>query len=200
MRWRKAERERLITLRLATPSDVRLRASRDIAAALEGALGEVRGRVVSTYAPFRGEPVLRDLMERIVARGGRTALPVVLARGEPLAFRVWTPGDPTRRGLWNIPEPSESAEVVIPDIVIAPLVGFDACDYRLGYGGGFYDRTLASLTPRPPAFGVGYSWTRIPTIHPLAHDIPMQAIVTENGIEETRRPEPSPGSGSGIVA
>jgi len=194
MRWRKAQRERLIALRLATPSEVRLRASRKIAAALEGALGEVRDRVVSVYAPIRGEPNLRDLMKRIVARGGRTALPVVLARGQPLSFRVWTPGDPTRRSLWNIPEPSEGAEVVTPDVVIAPLVGFDACRYRLGYGGGFYDRTLASLTSRPSVFGVGYSWTAIPTIYPQAHDIPMQVIVTENGVEGACTPGTSPPS------
>jgi 5-formyltetrahydrofolate cyclo-ligase len=200
MRWRKSERERLIGLRLAAASEVRLRASREIAAALERALGDVHGRVVSLYAPFRGEPVLRDLMKRIAARGGRTALPVVLARDAPLAFRVWTPGDPTRPGLWNIPEPGEDAEIVTPDVVIAPLVGFDACGYRLGYGGGFYDRTLAALANRPPAFGVGYSWTRLPTIHPQPHDIAMQAIVTENGMEAVRAPGALPGSKPGIVA
>ncbi|MGH8149220.1 MAG: hypothetical protein ACRETB_04465, partial [Steroidobacteraceae bacterium] len=85
MRWRKAERERLIALRLATPSEDRLRWSQRIGAALEEAIGELRGVVVSFYSAFRGEPVLRDTMKRIVARGGHTALPIVVARGDPLA-------------------------------------------------------------------------------------------------------------------
>jgi 5-formyltetrahydrofolate cyclo-ligase len=186
VRWRKAERERLIALRLATPSEVRNRSSRLISAALESVLGEVSGRVVSLYAAFRGEPVLRDLMKRIVERGGRTALPVVIGRGQSLIFRVWTPGDPTRRGVWNIPEPSETAEVVAPDVVVAPVVGFDSACFRLGYGGGFYDRTLASLATRPRVFGVGYSQAAIPTIHPQAHDIPMDIVVTEQGVQQTR--------------
>ncbi len=182
MRWRKAERERLIAARLATPGEDRYRWSRQIAAHLEDAIGDVAGLVVSAYSPFRGEPVLRDLLKGIVARGGRTALPVVLARGKPLFFRVWAPGDPTERGVWDIPVPSARAEVVLPDVVIAPVVGFDRACFRLGYGGGFFDRTLASFPKRARAFGVGYSLAAISTIYPQRHDIPMDAIVTENGV------------------
>ncbi len=183
MRWRKAERERLIAARLATSNEDRYRWSRQIATHLEEAIGDVTGLTVSAYSPFRGEPVLRDLLKSIVARGGRTALPVVLAHGKPLFFRVWAPGDPTERGVWNIPVPSARAEVVLPDVMIAPVVGFDPVCFRLGYGGGFFDRTLASFSSRPRVFGVGYSLAAIRTIYPQLHDIPMSAIVTENGVQ-----------------
>jgi 5-formyltetrahydrofolate cyclo-ligase len=182
MRWRKAERERLIAARLATPGEDRQRRSQRIGTFLEEALGHVRGLIVSAYSPFRGEPVLRDMLKSIVARGGRTALPVVVAHGKPLLFRVWAPGDPTEPGVWNIPVPSARAEMVLPDVVIAPVVGFDSACFRLGYGGGFYDRTLASFPKRPRVFGVGYAHAAIPTIHPQPHDVPMDAIVTENGL------------------
>ncbi len=182
MRWRKAERERLIAARLAATAEDRRRWSARIARLLEEAIGRVSGLTVSAYSPFRGEPVLRDLLKSIVARGGRTALPVVLARGKPLFFRLWAPGDPTERGVWDIPVPSARAEVVLPDVVIAPVVGFDPACFRLGYGGGFFDRTLASFARRPRVFGVGYAQAAIPTIYPQPHDIPMDAIVTESGV------------------
>ncbi len=182
LRWRKTERERLIASRLATSAEDRRRWSRQIETLLEDAIGDVSGLIVSAYSPFRGEPTLRGLMRSIIARGGRTALPVVLARATPLIFRIWAPGDPTERGVWDIPVPSAQAEVVLPDVVIAPVVGFDPCCWRLGYGGGFFDRTLASFATRPRVFGIGYAQAAIPTIYPQPHDIPMDAIVTENAV------------------
>lgn len=182
MHWRKSERERLIAERLAAAIADRMRWSHEIARLLEESIGDPRGLVVGTYSPFRGEPVLRDLMKRIIARGGHTALPLVLERGRPLEFRLWAPGDPTEKGVWNIPVPTQRAALVRPDVVVAPVVGFDRACYRLGYGGGFYDRTLASFERRPRVFGVGYAQAQLPTIHPLAHDIPMDAIVTERGV------------------
>lgn len=182
MRWRKAERARLIAARLATEAEERRRSSRQIELFLEEELGNVSGLTVSAYSPFRGEPALRDLLKSIVARGGRTALPVVLEHGKPLFFRVWAPGDPTEPGAWGIPVPKARAEVVVPDVVIAPVVGFDPSCFRLGYGGGFFDRTLASLARRLRVLGVGYSQAAIPTIYPQPHDIPMDAIVTEQGV------------------
>ncbi len=181
MRWRKAERERLIARRLALDSGDRRAWSEKIAARLEDLIGEVAGVTVSAYWPFRGEPDLRALIERIVARGGRGALPVVVERGRPLIFRAWTPGDALERGVWNIPVPADGAEVT-PDVVIAPVVGFDTACYRLGYGGGFFDRTLAAMAARPRVFGVGYAQAAIPTIYPQPHDIPMDAVVTQDGV------------------
>ena len=86
------------------------------------------------------------------------------------------------RGVWNIPVPRANAKIVLPDVVIAPLVGFDPSCYRLGYGGGFFDRTLAVLHTAPRVFGVGYSQAALATIYPQPHDIPMDVVVTEDQV------------------
>lgn len=187
MAWRKSERERLIAARLAVAGDQRAAWSSAISDALQRAIGAVEGLIVSTYWPFRGEPDLRPLMARLEAMGGGCALPVVLAKGQPLVFRRWKEGEPLVRGVWNIPVPAEGAEVV-PDVVIAPVVGFDPQCYRLGYGGGFFDRTLALRAPLPRVIGVGYELQAIGTIFPLEHDIPMQAIVTEAALHQPALP------------
>jgi 5-formyltetrahydrofolate cyclo-ligase len=127
----------LIKERLAIPADVRRRHGAQIAASLEKAIGSMTGVIISAYWPFRGEPDLRPFLERVAA-GGRTALPVVIARGQPPCLRA--SDDPLERGVWNIPVPASDAEVVVPDVVIAPVVGFDSACYRLGYGGGFLRR------------------------------------------------------------
>lgn len=180
MRWRKAERERLIAARLAFDSGERNRHDEKIAAGIDQILGDVSGRMISVYWPFRGEPDLRPWMERIIAQGGACALPVVVKPNAPLVFRRWHPGCKLERGVWNIPIPAAGAEV-IPDIVISPLVGFDPAYYRLGYGGGFYDRTLAAFAQKPRVVGVGYSQAKLATIYPQPHDIAMDVIVTETG-------------------
>ena len=100
-----------------------------------------------------------------------------LALGQPLVFREWHPHARLARGLWKIPYPADGAPVT-PDIVIAPLVGFDGGCYRLGYGGGFFDRTLAALSPKALAIGVGYPSAALRTIYPQPHDVPMDWIVT----------------------
>ena len=181
MRWRKAERERLIADRLAIPADQRRSFSRRIAERLDEALGDISGRIVSAYWPFRGEPDLRSWLEGLADRGGACALPVVIQRHAPLIFRRWRRGEPLEPGVWKIPVPSEGP-IVTPDIVIAPVVGFDPACYRLGYGGGFFDRTLAAFARRPRFVGVGYAQQAIRTIYPQAHDVAMDMIVTEPGI------------------
>ncbi|WP_048646559.1 5-formyltetrahydrofolate cyclo-ligase [Nitratireductor soli] len=181
-RWRKAERERILAGRLAIPAARRAQMAARIAAGLDAAIGDPRHRVVGLYWPFRGEPDLRPWLASVIDRGGSAALPVVVEKGQPLIFRAYRPGDRLERGVWNIPVPAGGAEI-IPDIVIAPLVGFDARNYRLGYGGGFYDRTLAALPRKPLVIGIGYAFSRIPTIYPQPHDIPMDRIVTEDDAE-----------------
>jgi 5-formyltetrahydrofolate cyclo-ligase len=84
------------------------------------------------------------------------------------------------RGFWNIPVPADGPQVM-PKIVIAPVVGFDPDCYRLGYGGGYFDRTLMAMPAGTRVIGVGYAQAAIPTIHPQPHDIPMNLIVTEKG-------------------
>lgn len=187
MRWRKAERARLIAARLALPREARRRDDRAIAAGLDRLLRDPAGRVVAVYWPFRGEPDLRFWMKSLIDRGGVCALPVVLAWARPLIFRRWRPRMKMARDIWNIPFPAEG-EAVAPDIVIAPVVGFDPAGYRLGYGGGFYDRTLAASPSRPRTVGVGYSAAAIPTIYPQPTDIAMDAIITESERSSLLRP------------
>jgi 5-formyltetrahydrofolate cyclo-ligase len=179
-RWRKAERARLIEARLALPADVRAAMSERIAEGIDAIIGDVAGRTVSLYWPFRGEPDLRGWMNSLAARGGVAALPIVVAKGEPLIFRAYKQGDRLEKGVWNIPIPAEG-EPVLPDIVISPIVGIDPQNYRLGYGGGFFDRTLATMPRKPLVIGIGYEMQRIATIYPQSHDIPMDRIVTEAG-------------------
>ncbi|MGP2492366.1 5-formyltetrahydrofolate cyclo-ligase [Mesorhizobium sp. PUT5] len=177
-RWRKAERTRLLAERLAVDAEERKNRSDRIAAALDRTMGKVSGRIISAYWPFRGEPDLRNWMIKVIERGGRIALPVVIKKGWPLEFRIWSPGDPLERGVWNILVPAHGPSVQ-PSLVIAPLVGFDGANYRLGYGGGFFDRTLAAMRRKPFVIGAGYSNAAIRTIYPQAHDIAMDAIVTD---------------------
>lgn len=185
-RWRKVERKRLIAKRLAVNLDARADQARRIAGNLDRVIGDLSGMIVSCYWPFRGEPDLRPWLETVRRRGARTALPVVVAKAAPLAFRLWKDGEPLARGVWNIPFPA-AGESAIPDIVIAPLVGFDRAGYRLGYGGGYYDRTLAALSLRRRVIGVGCAGLAIPTIYPQPHDIPMDLIVTNRGVVTPER-------------
>lgn len=179
--WRKGRREELITARLAVPADTRAAHSEAIAHALDREFGIIEGRAISLYWPFRGEPDLRPWLERATERGATCLLPIVVEKGRPLIFKSWKHGEKLDRGIWNIPIPAEGREL-LPDIVISPLVGFDPQLYRLGYGGGFFDRTLAVHPGKPLVIGVGYSSQHIPTIHPQPHDIPMTRIITEKGL------------------
>lgn len=178
MRWRKAERARLLAERMRMSPQDRGRIASEIAAKLDVVLGNVAGLTIGVYWPIRGEPDLRSWMEQVRARGGVCALPVIIARKAPLVFRIWDPGIPLERGIADIPVPA-GGTAVTPDVLVVPVIGFDPACYRLGYGGGYYDRTLASLTVRPRAIGIGAATAALPTIYPQPHDIPMNAIVTE---------------------
>ncbi len=180
MRWRKAARARLIAARAKLTPDERRALATRIAEGLDALLGEIAGRTIGVYWPIRGEPDLRPWMDRVREKGGACALPVVVRPKAPVEFRVWRLGAPLERGVWDIPVPAEGPAVV-PDAVVAPVVGFDRGCYRLGYGGGYYDRTLGALAPRPLAVGVGAASAALPSIFPLPHDVPMDAIVTEAG-------------------
>jgi 5-formyltetrahydrofolate cyclo-ligase len=186
-RWRKAERERLLGERGAFTQGYRALQALAIAPALDRILAAVPCSMVSVYWPIRAEPDLRAWMHTLSQRGMRVALPVALALGEALVFREWHPHARLARGLWKIPYPADGAEV-IPDVVIAPLVGFDGGCYRLGYGGGFFDRTLARRSPKPLAIGVGYPGASLRTIYPQPHDVPMDWIVT-GSLPSVRRAE-----------
>jgi 5-formyltetrahydrofolate cyclo-ligase len=177
--WRRAQRETLIAQRLSIPRDERARCDAAITARLRRLLPAPEGqRRIGVYWPFKGEYDPRPLMRSLHGLGARLALPVVVERARPLVFREWWPGIRLVPGIWGIPVPAEG-NAVLPDVLLAPLVGFDACGYRLGYGGGYYDRTLAALPERPLVIGIGYEPSALATIHPQPHDIPMDLIVTE---------------------
>ncbi len=180
MRWRRTERQRLIAERLKLSAEERRRHAQAIERHLSAALGDIHGRTIGVYWPFRGEPNLRPWMEQLRADGAQCALPIVVERHAPLVFRTWWPGATMVRGIWNIPVPVDGI-AVLPDIVVSPVVGFDPTCYRLGYGGGFYDRTLAALAPKPLVIGVGFAMSSVATIHPLSHDVPMDLVITEHG-------------------
>ncbi|HEX3952260.1 MAG TPA: 5-formyltetrahydrofolate cyclo-ligase [Stellaceae bacterium] len=178
--WRRAERERLIALRMAVPLAMRRDWGEGIAAGLRAVVSERPG-ILGVYWPFRAEFDPRQIVDWAIAEGRGIALPAVIDKKGPLEYRAWRPGEPLVDGVWNIPVP-ERCDVVIPAVVLAPVVGFDKAGYRLGYGGGYFDRTLAALSPRPIAIGVGFDLQAIETIHPQAYDIPMERIVTETGV------------------
>lgn len=188
-RWRKARREELLAHRAGLSIAARQAAAAAIARALDEVLAahlpDPRGRVIAGYWPIRSEPDLRPWLARLHERGAIPALPEVVRPASPLVFRPWHPGAAMRRGHWNIPVPA-CAETVEPEVVLAPLVGWDGAGYRLGYGGGYFDRTLAAR--QPLAIGVGLQAARLATIYPQPHDIRLAAIVTERGLQYPPRP------------
>ena len=188
-RWRKEQRGRLIAARSAPSLRERERSSAAIADRLAALpVLAAPGLCVGFYWPIRGEPDLRAWVRGLLDRGCEAALPVVVEKNAPIEFWRWDSRTKlTRQSVWGIPVPAER-DVARPDVLLVPLVGFDAACYRLGYGGGYYDRTLAGLDPQPVAIGVGLELGRLPTIYPQPHDVPMQTIVTEEGIAERLTP------------
>ncbi|MBL8907769.1 MAG: 5-formyltetrahydrofolate cyclo-ligase, partial [Rhizobiales bacterium] len=111
--------------------------------------------IVSGFFPFKNEITVLPLLARLASEGWTTSLPVVTGEGQALQFRVWMPGEPTRPGVWDIPIPLETAAEVHPDVLLVPMLAFDRRGYRLGYGGGYYDRTLAALRVLKPITAIG---------------------------------------------
>jgi 5,10-methenyltetrahydrofolate synthetase len=186
--WRTSERKRLRAARLDVTAEARMAAAQAIAihvdALIAKHLGDPFGHVVSGYWPIKAEPDLRFWMESLHWRGARVALPVVEIVASPLAFREWHPGTRMERGHWNIPVPPADVPRLVPEVALAPLVGWDDAGYRLGYGGGYFDRTLVALSPKPFVIGVGLRSARLATIFPQPHDVKLDAIVTEEGLQQ----------------
>jgi 5-formyltetrahydrofolate cyclo-ligase len=178
--WRKTERARLIEARMALPLDEHRAASEAISQHLASRFPAEALPSLGCYWPFRREYDCLPLMRSVIEAGGKVALPVVLEKNHPLEFRPWTPKARMEAGVWNILHPAEGP-AVRPAVLLVPLVGFDAQGYRLGYGAGYYDRTIATYTTPPLTIGVGFELCRMSTIHPQSHDLPMDYIVTENG-------------------
>ena len=189
-RWRKAERARLLDARramsVAGREELGAAILRHVSALVAELCPDPAGHRLAGVWPIKGEPDLRPLMRDWHAVGAEVALPVVETRHAPLVFRRWTPQTAMVRGDWGIPVPGPDAAALVPELALAPLVGWDAAGYRLGYGGGYFDRTLAAASPRPFTIGIGCQSARLATIFPQPHDIGLDAIVTEAGVQFLR--------------
>lgn len=147
--------------------------------------------VIGAYWPIKGEfdplPALFRWQEagleedaQGAARHRRIGLPVVNKIDRTLTFYSWYPGCPMEEDAYGIPKPKDT-ELIVPTLLFVPCVGYAAGGYRLGYGGGFYDRTLASLQPRPFTVGLGFTSGFVDDFEPEAHDLPLDAILNDNG-------------------
>lgn len=182
-RWRVEKRLEFVACRRAvSPARKRL-ASADIGDRVLELILEATpsGAVIGGYWPIRGEINLVPLFRELDGKGYRVALPVVIEKNAPVEFWRWMPGMPMDRGIWDIPVPA-TRNPVKPEILVVPLVGYDDQCFRLGNGGGYYDRTLAACDAKPYCIGVGYSFAHVSSIHPQPHDVPMDVIVTEESV------------------
>ncbi len=141
-----------------------------------------RETAIGAYWPIKGEfdplPALYRWGEVDPAR--RIGLPVIQRDSKQLRFHVWYPGCPMEEDAFGIPKPKDT-EPFAPQMLLVPCVGYGPCGLRLGYGGGFYDRTLAALAPRPFTVGIGYAHGYIPWLAPEPHDVPLDAMLNEDG-------------------
>jgi 5-formyltetrahydrofolate cyclo-ligase len=145
--------------------------------------------VIGAYWPIKAEfdplPALHrwkedgELLEETQLR--RIGLPVVDKLHKTLSFHAWYPGCPMEEDAYGIPKPKDT-EVIVPTLLFVPCVGYGPGGYRLGYGGGFYDRTLAKLEPRPFTVGLGFTCGFVDDLQPEPHDVPLDAILNDNGV------------------
>lgn len=177
--WRRRLRQEMVARRAALADARHAELSARIA---EHVLAAFAPPGVAAFCwPIKHEPDVRGVLHAWAARGVVAALPVVVGEASPLAFRAWTAGTVLLPDRYGIPTPAEG-DWLSPDLILLPLNGFDGAGYRLGYGGGYFDRTLAACSPRPLAIGVGFEINRLDTIRPEVHDQRLDWIVTEDGV------------------
>ena len=179
--WRTQQRAALIARRAALPAARRREWSAAITTCVESCFPLLAEMTIGFCWPYQDEFDARFAIRYFRERGATAALPAVMGKASPLQFRKWWPGAPMTPGVYDIPVP-DGTEPVVPDAAIVPMNGFDEQGYRLGYGGGYFDCTLAAAAPRPLALGVSFDFARLPTIYPQPHDIPMDFVVTETGV------------------
>lgn len=183
--WRRRLRRKLLNARGTIGADFRSDYSARIEEVVSVLLRRRGASRIGFYWPIRGEVDLRPLMREVVSRGGCAALPAVIERHSPLEFRRWWPGMPLYPDAHGVPAP-KWRDLIDPDVLLIPMVGFDQDLFRLGFGAGYLDRTLAALEPKPFCIGISYELCRLNTIFPQPHDIPLDAVVTEDRVR-TRR-------------
>jgi 5-formyltetrahydrofolate cyclo-ligase len=146
------------------------------------------GTIVSGFMPMRSEINPLPLMKMLADAGAQLALPVTGRRGQPLMIRAWRWGEPLAAGVWGIREPKPEAPQVDPDVVLVPLLAFDRAGARVGYGGGYYDLTLARLRARKPvmAVGVAYAIQEIEQVPTTPRDAVLDLVLTEREVIDLR--------------
>jgi 5-formyltetrahydrofolate cyclo-ligase len=186
--YRNALRRQLVDRRLALSPDDHARLSATICAHIRDSFPQLSAMHVAFCWPINNEPDLRPLIESWIeaqAKSGQTGfgalLPVVRATGSALGFRAWTPDSAMMADRYGIPTPV-TGEFLKPEALLIPANAFDAAGYRIGYGGGFFDRTLTALGPTTLSIGVSFELARVDSIHPHVHDVPLDAIVSEAGV------------------
>ncbi len=180
-------RTEAVARRDALPADQRQAAAEAIAAR-PFPLPIRAGTIVSGFMPLKSEINPLPLMRKLTGQGARLALPVIAGRGQPLVMREWTWGDPLTAGVWGIREPQPHARAVDPDIVLTPLLAFDRTGHRLGYGGGYYDLTIAQLRGRKTiaAVGIAFAVQEVFTVPVTLRDAPLDLVLTERGVIDFR--------------
>lgn len=181
---RQALRRQGIERRMALPPPTHAALSTRVCALIQQHFPELAGMHVAFCWPYKNEPDLRPLMQSWLAEGNpgyAALLPVVIDADRALAFRAWTPTSPMHTDRYGIPTPT-SGDFLTPEALLIPVNVFDTRGYRIGYGGGYFDRTLASLQSTTLTIGVGFELARVDSIEPEEHDVPLAAIVTEAGV------------------
>ena len=175
--WRTQQRAQLLAARGAASAQDRAAWSAAINALLNEALDLQASCVLGLCWPYRAEFDARPLAARLRAKGVRSALPLVRGAGMPLEFRHWWPGVAMEKGVYDIPVPHDTP-ILLPDVLLVPPVGIDAQGYRLGYGGGYFDRTLAAMARKPVCIATAFEISRIDSLDPQAHDVRMDFVVS----------------------
>ena len=180
--FRQTLRQERIAAREALPAALHAHKSAAVLDHLYCLLATRSPGMLGFYWPIRAEIDCRPLLTRLLAQGWCACLPVIVDRAQALEFREWTPGSHMVLGAHGIPTVA-AGPTALPDVLLLPVNAFDHEGYRLGYGGGYFDRTLATLAPRPYAVGVGFDLARVDSIGPHVHDCALDAVVTESGVE-----------------
>ncbi|GHA38014.1 5-formyltetrahydrofolate cyclo-ligase [Devosia pacifica] len=168
--------------RAALSEDTRAQASRKICDRFFEAFAPTSGQIVAAYWRIRDEVDCEPILVRLMDSGQPVCLPVVMGDDRPLDLRIWEPGTPLYPAGFGTLAPEALAPRAEPDIILVPLLGFDDTGTRLGYGGGFYDRTLTILSKRPLLIGLAYACQKLETVPRAPHDVPLDAVVTEDGV------------------
>lgn len=186
--WRRMQRSSLITRRKTVTEQEHKVWSEAITHSLKVGFPLLCNKCIGIYWPIRNEYDPRPAANYFYKRGATLALPEVVNQQSPLRFLKWWPTAPMKKGAYQVPVPDNTAPVTI-DAVIIPMLGFDQKGFRLGYGSGYFDRTLAEIKPYPLVIGIAFELSRLNSVYPQSHDIPMDFIITEEGIHQATKNE-----------